>query len=76
MGPLQTTVHWDLEPQSVHALHPSGPKKAGTGTLVKLRHDGFASAPPAAASHGEGWKRVFSWLQAYVEQGQTVDTRE
>ena len=76
MGPLQTTVHWDLEPQSVHALHPSGPKKAGTGTLVRLRHEGFASAPPAAASHGEGWKRVFSWLQAYVERGQTVDTRE
>jgi uncharacterized protein YndB with AHSA1/START domain len=75
-GPLKTTVHWDLEPQSVHALHPHGPKKAGTGTLVKLRHEGFASVPQAAASHGEGWKRVFGWLQSYVEQGQTVDTRK
>jgi uncharacterized protein YndB with AHSA1/START domain len=74
-GQLKTTVHWDLEPQPIHSLHPSGPKKAGTGTLVKLRHQGFASAPPAAVSHGEGWKRVFGWLQAFVEHGQTVDTR-
>ncbi len=75
MGSLQTTVTWDLEPQTVHGLHPSGPRKAGTGTLVKLRHQGFATAPQQGASHGEGWKRVFGWLQAYVERGQTVDTR-
>jgi hypothetical protein len=25
--------------------------------------------------HGEGWKRVFGWLQGYVEQGETVDMR-
>jgi uncharacterized protein YndB with AHSA1/START domain len=75
MGPLHTTIYWDLEPRPVHGLHPSGPKKAGTGTLVKLRHEGFATAPQQAVSHGEGWKRVFGWLQAYVESGQTVDTR-
>ena len=75
-GPLKTTVHWDLEPQIVHGLHPSGPKKAGTGTLVKLRHEGFVGAPKAAADHGEGWKRVFGWLEAYVERGETVDTRK
>jgi len=75
-GPLKTVVYWDLEPQAVHGLHPSGPKKAGTGTVVKLRHEGFVGAPQAAISHGEGWKRVFGWLEAYVERGETVDTRK
>jgi uncharacterized protein YndB with AHSA1/START domain len=75
MGDLETTVHWELEPQAVHGLHPSGPKKAGLGTLVKLRHEGFASAPQQAISHGEGWKLVFGWLAAYVERGETVESR-
>ncbi len=75
-GPLKTTVYWDLEPQAIHGLHPSGPKKAGTGTLVKLRHEGFVGPKDAALSHGEGWKRVFHWLQAYVERSETVDTRK
>ena len=59
----------------MHALHPAGPKKSGTGTLVKLRHEGFVGAPAQAISHGNGWKRVFGWLAAYVEKGETVDTR-
>jgi len=75
MGPLHTTVYFDLEPQAVHGLHPSGPRKAGTGTLLKLRHQGFASVPQQGLSHGEGWTRVFGWLLAYIERGETVDTR-
>jgi uncharacterized protein YndB with AHSA1/START domain len=75
MGGLKTVVYFDLLAQPVHGLHPSGPRKAGTGTLVKVRHEGFAPAPQAAAEHGEGWKRVFGWLQAYVEKGETIDTR-
>lgn len=74
MGPAKTVVYWDLEPQPVHGLHPSGPKKAGTGTLVKLRHEGFADLQ-SAQSHGDGWKRVFGWLAAFVERNETVDTR-
>ena len=73
---LKTVVYWELIPQSVHGLHPSGPKKSGTGTVVKLRHEGFAVAPGAATSHADGWKRVMGWLTAYVEQGETVDTRK
>lgn len=76
MGTLKTTVYWDLQPQTVHGLHPGGPKKAGTGTLVKLRHEGFAGAPEAAVNHGDGWMRVFVWLQAFLETGATVDTRK
>jgi len=68
-------VYWDLAPQAVHGLHPSGPKKAGTGTMVKLRHEGFAGHVQGAMSHGDGWKRVFGWLTAYVERDETIDTR-
>ena len=73
--PIATVVRWELEPQSIHGLHPSGPRKAGTGTLLKVRHEGFAGAPAAAFSHAEGWKRVMGWLLAFVESGETVDTR-
>jgi uncharacterized protein YndB with AHSA1/START domain len=75
-GTLQTVVHWDLVPQSVHNLHPAGPKKAGTGTLVKMRHEGFAVAPQAAGNHAEGWKRILGWMQAFIENGETADTRK
>jgi len=75
LGDFKTVVYWDLEPHSVHGLHPSGPRKAGTGTLVRLRHEGFAGHPQQAAGHGDGWKRVFGWMQAYLERGETVDTR-
>lgn len=63
----KTVVRWELEPHTVHGLHPSGPKKSGTGTLVRVRHEGFAGNFASANSHGEGWKRVLGWLEAYVE---------
>ena len=75
-GPARPTPSWELEPQSVHGLHPRGPRKAGTGTLVKIRHEGFAAVPQALAGHTEGWKRVMGWLVAYLERGETVDSRE
>lgn len=73
---LKTVVIWDLQPQSVHGLHPSGPRKSGTGTMLKLRHEGFGGDTKAALDHGEGWKRVFGWLAAFVERGETVETRK
>src|SRR3984893_13757529 len=72
-GPLKTVVRWELEPQSVHDLHPGRPKNAGTGTLVKIRHEGFAGAPDHAAGHAKGWERVLVWLEGYLERGETVD---
>src|SRR5208282_1317757 len=74
-GDLKTTVRWELEPQSVHGLHPSGPQRAGTGTLVKIRHSGFAGNAEQAQSHGQGWGRVLAWAQVFIEKGQTIDTR-
>ncbi len=64
----KTVVHWELEPQTVHNLQTSGPKKSGTGTLVRVRQEGFAGNFESAKSHGEGWKRVLGWLEAFVEK--------
>jgi uncharacterized protein YndB with AHSA1/START domain len=72
---LKTVVRWELESRGVHNLQLSGPQKAGTGTFVKIRHSGFASMPEQAKSHGEGWLRVLGWMQAFVEEGKTIDTR-
>lgn len=75
-GALKTVVRWELEPTDVHGLHSNGPRKAGTGTRLRLRHEGFAAAPAAALSHAEGWKRVLGWLQGFVEKGETADSRK
>jgi uncharacterized protein YndB with AHSA1/START domain len=73
--PVKTVVRWELEPQSVHGLHPSGPQRAGTGTLLRIRQEGFAGNAAVAESHSEGWKRVIGWLVAYLEKGETLETR-
>ena len=71
----ETVVRWELEPQPVHNLQNRGPQKVGTGTLVKLRHSGFAGNVEGCQSHGEGWKRVLGWMQAFVERSETTETR-
>jgi len=75
-GEVTTIVRWELEPQPVHGLQHRGPQKLGTGTLVRVRQQGFAGAPKAAVDHAQGWTRVLGWMQAFVEKGETVDTRE
>lgn len=72
---LNTVVRWELEPREVHGLQPRGPHKMGTGTMVKLQHRGFSGNAKAAADHGNGWKRVLGWMQAFLENDETVDTR-
>jgi hypothetical protein len=47
-------------------LHPSGPRKSGTGTLVRVCQEGFAGNVESAKDHGEGWQRVLGWLDAFV----------
>lgn len=75
-NPKKTVVRWELEPRSVHGLQHSGPHKMGTGTVVTIRHSGFAGDVKDANDHGEGWKRVMGWMQVFVEKGQTIDTRQ
>lgn len=64
--PQKTVVRWELSPQTVNTLYPSGPRKSGTGTLVRVTHEGFAGNVKSATEHGEGWKRVLGWLEAFV----------
>jgi uncharacterized protein YndB with AHSA1/START domain len=71
-----TVVRWELKPCDMHGLQHAGPSRVGTGTVVTIRHSGFAGNYESANSHGEGWKRVLGWMQAFVEAGVTVDTRE
>ena len=61
--PKNTKVLWELENQN-------------GGTLVKLTHTGFAGDGDQAQRHTAGWNNVLGWLQAYVEKGQTISTRE
>jgi len=60
--PTTTEVRWELEAQ-------------GNGTLLKLTHTGFAGNADQAKGHSTGWSLVLSWLQSFVEKGETVDTR-
>jgi uncharacterized protein YndB with AHSA1/START domain len=73
---LNTVVRWELESREVHGLQNPGPRKVGTGTLVKIRHHGFAKNTQQAKSHDDGWVRVLGWMQSYIEQGKTIDTRD
>jgi uncharacterized protein YndB with AHSA1/START domain len=75
-GGLNTVLGWELQPREVHGLQHRGPQKVGTGTLVKLHHSGFAGHPEAAKGHSQGWTRVLGWMQAFVEKGETVETRK
>jgi uncharacterized protein YndB with AHSA1/START domain len=58
-----TTVRWELKAQE-------------GGTLVTIRHSGFAGHAEAAQDHSKGWTRVLGWMEAFVEKQQTIDSRK
>lgn len=60
-GDVKTIVRWELE-------------AAKQGTLVRIRHSGFAAHPEVAQSY-RGWPRMLGWLRALVERGETADDR-
>ena len=60
-GDVQTTVRWELDQTS-------------DGTLVRIRHSGLAAHPEVAQSY-RGWPRMLTWVRAFVETGETVQTR-
>lgn len=62
-GYTPTTVRWELSPHQ-------------NGTMVRLRHSGFAQKPEASKHYSGGWPTVLGWMQAYVEKGETVETRK
>ena len=75
VGDFQTIVRWELEPREVRELHGSGTHRIGTGTLVKVRHSGFACHLDQAKSHNTGWSASLGWLKAFIETGETFEIR-
>jgi uncharacterized protein YndB with AHSA1/START domain len=75
-GYMTSTVRCELEPRDVHGMHTSGLHRVGTGTVVKIRHYGFAKTPEQAESHRNGWSKALGWLQVYVEKGETIENRK
>ena len=61
-GNAMTKVRWELE-------------LLANGTLVTIRHSGFASRPELAQAY-RGWPRMLTWLQALLEKGETVEQRQ
>ena len=61
-GDVETIVRSELDPTD-------------QGTRVRIRHSGLAAHPEVAKSYS-GWPRMLGWLQAFLENGDTVDTRK
>lgn len=61
-GDAETRIQWELEPVK-------------GGTLVRIRHSGFAARPELAQAY-RGWPRMLGWLQAFLEKGETAEQRE
>ncbi len=76
VGEFETIVRWELQPHEVRELHGGGSHRVGTGTLVRVCHSGFAGHPEQAQSHHQGWRASMDWLKAYVETGETWETRK
>jgi len=73
---IPTIVRWELEPHEVHGLHGSGTHRVGTGTMVRVRHSGFAGHLEQAQSHQNGWGASLGWLKSFIETGETFQTRK
>jgi uncharacterized protein YndB with AHSA1/START domain len=76
VGTFNTIVRWELEAKDVRELHGGGSHRVGTGTLVRVRHSGFAGHPDQAQSHHAGWDASMVWLKAFVESGETWEMRK
>jgi uncharacterized protein YndB with AHSA1/START domain len=62
-GGLRTQVHWELTP-------------VPEGTLVRVRHSGFAGQFDKAQKYAGGWPGVLAWVRGYLEHNETVDMRK
>jgi uncharacterized protein YndB with AHSA1/START domain len=75
VGEFETIVRWELEPHDVLGLHGTGTHRMGTGTLLKVRHSGFAGHLDQCESHRLGWQVSMAWLKSFVETGETFEMR-
>lgn len=76
VGEFETVVRWELEPRDVHGLHGTATHRMGTGTLVKVRHSGFAGHLDQCEGHRIGWGVSLAWLRNFVESGETFEMRD
>jgi uncharacterized protein YndB with AHSA1/START domain len=76
VGAFTTIVRWELESREVLGLHGAATHKVGTGTLLRVRHSGFAGHLEQAAGHHTGWRESLNWLKDYLEKGTTFDMRQ
>ena len=60
-GSVQTTVQWELTATE-------------NGTRVTITHSGLRAHPELAQSY-RGWPMLLAWLQAFLEKGDTSNTR-
>lgn len=60
-GSVETTVQWELTATE-------------NGTRVTITHSGLAAHPELAQSY-RGWPMLLAWLQAFLEKGDTSETR-
>jgi uncharacterized protein YndB with AHSA1/START domain len=75
VGNFETVVRWELEAREVQGLHSGGTHRMGTGTLVRVRHSGFAGHLEQTKSHETGWRVSLGWLKSFVENGETFESR-
>ncbi len=61
-GGTKSTVRFELVPSN-------------QGTLVKLRHSGFAAQPATGKHYSGGWPTVLTWMKSFVEKGETIESR-
>jgi uncharacterized protein YndB with AHSA1/START domain len=61
-GDVKTVVRWELQ-------------VAEQGTRVTVRHSGLAAHPEIGQSY-RAWPRMLSWLQTFLEKGETVEMRQ
>lgn len=75
VGEFETVVRWELEPRDVMGLHGAGTHRVGTGTVVRVRHSGFAGHIEQCEGHRIGWEASLGWLRNFVETSETLEER-
>jgi uncharacterized protein YndB with AHSA1/START domain len=72
---LKTVVRWELEPRDVHGLQHSGPKKSGTGTLVRPASPRICGRSEICVRPQPGMDSRACVDAGFVEAGATADSR-
>jgi hypothetical protein len=69
------TVRWELESQIFMACTANLPTASAPAPWFESGTPDSPANVDACKSHGDGWVRVLSWMQQFVEEGKTIETR-